>query len=624
MAKSLRELYEESLSGKFTRVYDVFGSGPSQETITLAGQTHIPAPVEGDGPFEKDAGNDALLLLRGGINAPIAAGLDEIRIGKFLLSTNGALSLVKQSVLQLQNPNTSYRTIAFPKNENLTDNQLFDYTGVLASVAGTAFGLHFDRHGLIPSTNNDPYSTPGGYLSLNTTPDVYEPFQSRLLIYTQPNSKFRSNTNEIVELNSYWGGSNPLSKDFGQTKITTVQNTFGRNDAITNKAGKWAYNEILKYGSEYSKLSGSNQLVPADFSKYPKDFRNKITYQEFNIHNRVGVTSNRSSIGNPNTTVDSINILTITPRATFYDKSDGALNDINSGAISSDLIYSGLYNQNNTKEKARGKYGRDIIKFRIEIVNNDAPLAVGKTGTALNTDVLAFRAYLENMSDNFSPQWKEFNYMGRGESFFTYEGFKRDIQFSFILFAHSEEEMPAIYTKLNYLMSSMAPDYNDRYQMRGNYALLTIGDYIYQQPGVFTSMVITDHLTAPWEIAVDEPELRANLNGSKDIISTAKQHEVPKYMKVAMTFKPIHNFLPKRNHRNDPHTSTFITPNFKIGHPNHYLPQGVLPTAKDKEGNPILPINNLINLPNNNDLPLPSLPLVLSQPPAFIGPKNNV
>ena len=147
------------------------------------------------------------------------------------------------------------------------------------------------------------------------------------------------------------------------------------------------------------------------------------------------------------------------------------------------------------------------------------------------------------MSDNFSPQWKEFNYMGRGESFFTYEGFKRDIQFSFILFAHSAEEMPAMYTKLNYLMSSMAPDYNDRFQMRGNYALLTIGDYIYQQPGVFTSMVITDHFSIPWEAALDEPELRNTKGGD------ANQHEVPKYMKVAMTFKPIHNFLPRKNKR---------------------------------------------------------------------------
>jgi hypothetical protein len=128
--------------------------------------------------------------------------------------------------------------------------------------------------------------------------------------------------------------------------------------------------------------------------------------------------------------------------------------------------------------------------------------------------------------------------------------------------------MPAIYTKLNYLMSAMAPDYNDRYQMRGNYALLTVGDYIYQQPGVFTSLNISDLLEAPWEIAINEPEGRPSQTG-KD----TKQHVVPKYMKVDLQFKPIHNFLPRKNKRDKDHTATFITPNFRLGSPNRYLPQ---------------------------------------------------
>ena len=61
-------------------------------------------------------------------------------------------------------------------------------------------------------------------------------------------------------------------------------------------------------------------------------------------------------------------------------------------------------------------------------------------------------------------------------------------------------------------MSSMAPDYNAYNQMRGTYAYLTIGDYIYQQPGVFTQMNISNLLDAPWEIALDEPEYRGPNN----------------------------------------------------------------------------------------------------------------
>jgi hypothetical protein len=43
--------------------------------------------------------------------------------------------------------------------------------------------------------------------------------------------------------------------------------------------------------------------------------------------------------------------------------------------------------------------------------------------------------------------------------------------------------MSILYTKLNYLMSLATPDYKNN-QMRGNYIYLTIGDYIYRQPGV--------------------------------------------------------------------------------------------------------------------------------------------
>ena len=576
MAKTLRELYEESLSGKFTRVYDIFGSGPSQETVVLAGQTHIPAPVEGDGPFEKDAGNDALLLLRGGINAPIAAGLDEIRLGKFLLSTNGALSLVKQSVLQLQNPNTSYKTVEGDKK--LTDNQLFAYTGVLSSVAGTAFGLHFDRHGLLPSFDNNPYNTPGGYLSLNKTGNN---FTSRLELYNK-NKDFLEASIGNVELNKYWGGSNPLSKDFGQTKITTTQNSFGLNDAVTNKTdlkssdlgfAPWSYKNI----KDYSRFNTKNSLVPTEtknLASYPRDFREfddkpyASNYPKLNIHKRVGVTSNNSNIGSSNT-VDSINVITITPRSTFYNNSNSARDK-----ITSDLLYTGLFTGSAVLPKTDGYFGRDLASFRIEILNNDIPVY----DNTYNADVLAFRAYLENITDNFTSNWREFHYMGRGEPFYNYEGYKRDIGFSFVLFAHSPEEMPAIYTKLNYLMSSMAPDYNDRYQMRGNYAYLTIGDYVYQQPGVFTSMNISEHMAAPWEIALLEPEQR---NGDG---SDFKQHVVPKYLKVQMTFKPIHNFLPRKNKRDKDHTATFITPNFKVGHPNRYLPQTDPLVRFDKNG----------------------------------------
>jgi len=587
MAKSLRELYEESLSGKFTRVYDVFGVSTTQETVTLAGQTHIPAPVEGDGPFEKfDDG-----LIRGGLyNAITATALDEVRLGKFLLSTNGVLSLVKQSGLQFSNPNTSY-TIATTSSK-VIDTQLFDYVGPLAAAGGNAFGLHFDRHGLKPTFSNTDL-IPGSYLYANTG-DNDNNFISRLTLYKD---KMDDNRGAGSWTLSQYNGGPDSYLGLGKTKAVAGSNFLNRNDFSTDKIYNpssetnsstngfipWSYEDIRE-NSKYITKNSLTETEESNLAKYPVDFteyKGKFkgnNYITKNVHRRVGVTSNNSNIGSPNT-IDSINMLTITPRSTFYNNSNSAkkagIKDINQ-------IYTGLFNATEVAKKISGNYARDIIKFRIEFLNNDQPVWPTSTTNGVaptqNTDVLAFRAYLADISDNFSSTWKEFNYMGRGEPFYTYEGFKRDINFSFYLYAHSAAEMPAIYTKLNYLMSNMAPDYTSKGQMRGNYAYLTIGDYIYQQPGVFTSLNVSDLLTAPWEIAINEPELRTTSLGD------ASQHEVPKYMKISMAFKPIHSFLPKKNKRDKDHTATFITPDFRQGFPNRYLPQTRLRISTDENG----------------------------------------
>ena len=147
--------------------------------------------------------------------------------------------------------------------------------------------------------------------------------------------------------------------------------------------------------------------------------------------------------------------------------------------------------------------------------------------------------------------------------------------------------------------------------MRGNYAYLTIGDYIYQQPGVFTSMNITNLVgdgSAPWEIQLSEPEFRRQ-PGNEDNIKDRYQHEVPTYMKIAMVFNPIHNFLPRKNKRDKDHTATFVTPNFRVGHPNYYLPQTtqykkpILPPlalAFGPQENPVSQVSTLINVPEKN------------------------
>lgn len=210
---------------------------------------------------------------------------------------------------------------------------------------------------------------------------------------------------------------------------------------------------------------------------------------------------------------------------------------------------------------------RDLIKFAFEVINND-----GTTGTSLTstnskgektsdsnivTTKVHFRAFLTNFADNHGATWNGQRYMGRGEEFFTYQGFNRDVSFQFKVVAQSKQEMLPLWQKLNYLASSLYPDYSSQGFMRGNLHKLTIGEYFYRTPGILKSMNISVDDNYPWEIKYSEPETARSFEttdftntttqGSKDFInsnSDADMMELPQVLNVSCTFTPILNELP--------------------------------------------------------------------------------
>lgn len=171
-----------------------------------------------------------------------------------------------------------------------------------------------------------------------------------------------------------------------------------------------------------------------------------------------------------------------------------------------------------------GETARDLIKFRFKIITPDSK------------KVLYFRAYLDTLSDNFSGNWNAFNYAGRGENFYTYNTFDRSISLGFKIAAQTRWEMRPLYQKIIHLASATAPSYNGAGFMRGTLTEITIGDYIYEQPGFLTSVSYTWNQDYPWEIAMNSPE------GKTD--STDLQ-ELPMILDCQLSFTPIHNFVPK-------------------------------------------------------------------------------
>ena len=135
-----------------------------------------------------------------------------------------------------------------------------------------------------------------------------------------------------------------------------------------------------------------------------------------------------------------------------------------------------LYQSSNVAQD-KEKEVNDLVKFRIAVKSPD--------GSATKT-FIHFRAFLDSISDTYNSEWNSHKYVGRGENFYTYAGFDRKVSLSWTVYAQSKEELIPMYKKLNYLASSLAPDYTTDSYMRGVLVELTIGGYLYNQPGFIT------------------------------------------------------------------------------------------------------------------------------------------
>jgi len=102
--------------------------------------------------------------------------------------------------------------------------------------------------------------------------------------------------------------------------------------------------------------------------------------------------------------------------------------------------------------------------------------------------------------------------------------------------------------------------------MRGSIAKVTVGDYIYEQPGIIESVQYTWQKDYPWEISFQNPEGE----GGKDQI-------LPHVLDVSLSFKVIHDFLPQTG------VNPFIT-NYRPIQENKvkYIDLNVGNTIKDK------------------------------------------
>lgn len=557
-------------------------------------------------PYVTTSPNDAKDNI-GIINTVQAAVRDVKRISKFLIDApKGPLFIGKQVGLQMMNPKMESVVSSVTNNylfgdtslkgsinnvisagnrvkDDLGPTRIFNplCTNLLAQVAGSFIGEHYVRSGMaLNMEEKDKYTSIAETNNRENNNRLVNILRGMSFgnVWSLPSLKKGDLYKENKELFSYTGGGNS-KYGIGRTSIKSYSSTFKAVNSAQSIAAKIVsipYSDIIQIGSVNADLLGhttnavlNNASVPSQntFNFKSQDFRaykralNPELYPTYgsnfkgegvtygsnykaarkgiridlatdkqagknNIYDRLGVINTNNKDGYATKWEDRVNALSLYygSGAIGIDKK-GTTRDMNDKVVVDETI-------------------RDLIKFRIKALSND------KLGEGV---FMVFRAFFHaNPTDNTTATWNAVKYIGRGESFYTYDGVENQMSIGFTIVAFSRQEMMPLYQKLTYLKSSMYPDYSNN-KMRGTIHEITIGDYIKYQPCVITSLNISIPEETSWEIAMNSPDDTGSANLDKDM------HELPMMLKVSMEFTPIWNFLPQKGKVNG---TTFTLPPF--------------------------------------------------------------
>lgn len=182
----------------------------------------------------------------------------------------------------------------------------------------------------------------------------------------------------------------------------------------------------------------------------------------------------------------------------------------------------------------------DLIRFNFEI------LKPGEQGSTF----VHLRAFLDSFDDNYTGAWDSFNYIGRGEKFYTYQGFERSINVSFKTAVATKKELTPVYKKLVLLASTTAPTYSTSDPksntgggiMRGTIVRLNIGDYLSETPGFMTNVSYGWESGYPFEINLGS---QLGLGNNQEGNSDRDVQQLPHVLNCSFTFTPIHTFTPQ-------------------------------------------------------------------------------
>lgn len=116
-----------------------------------------------------------------------------------------------------------------------------------------------------------------------------------------------------------------------------------------------------------------------------------------------------------------------------------------------------------------------------------------------------FRAFIKDLQQTATPQYKDYQYIGRIEKFISYISVQREVSFKLGIIAFSQDELDIVWKRINYLTGMVFPYGVQRGILQPNIIRMTIGRVYVDQPAYVTGLStnFNDH-TESWDIAYNK------------------------------------------------------------------------------------------------------------------------
>jgi len=410
-----------------------------------SGQPYIQTPIP-DGY----ANQSEDFLLRNGYLNPRSSIQDVSRLTKMffdLKSPNGLLFIAKQQLLSATSPRTQ-TSPRFGLNDGV-----YSPLNTLAEAGIVSIGGHLKKQGINPFAGTGAYSNNERLYGVRVNKDQLAE-DNRL--WQLMNGRLVGNNAQGPDpayVMRYAGGpgsilgvgrtlirfgrdaKTPLTLAPGSFNFTSNLNSINQNDwtfssnliksVDSNTAG-------VRPGEIVPSITNKNQIQSPKLQDFRKIIRSNLRGRDLENATNSGATTNAPDYQTDGY-IQNFNFTDPGQRAnkSYANYTRGVVDSSTNSPVGAvDKINAAAIYQ--SEKVSDSPEFNDFVSFRIAAINNNNPA---------QKDFIHFRALLDSFSDNYNAEWGSVRYLGRGENFYNYNGFTREVNLTFTAKAQSKQEI---------------------------------------------------------------------------------------------------------------------------------------------------------------------------------------